>query len=143
MQRHSRRAGRALAVFAGLTVACGGGSSPSAPTRGATSPGDATPIAITGSSGPQSFDPNPAAIVAGRRVVWQNRDSVTHHIVQDGAGDPGDPGYGGAGSATGGFDAGETAPGATSAAFTTTTMGVIRYHCTIHPSMVGTLHVVP
>jgi plastocyanin len=75
-------------------------------------------------------------------VVWQNRDGVTHHIVQDAdGGAAGDPGGYGAGSASSGFDAGATAPGATSAAFSATTPGVIHYHCTIHPGMVGTLNV--
>lgn len=89
-----------------------------------------------------SFNPNPTTVRVGEMVVWQNHDGVSHHVVQDsdGAADPGGA-YGGTGATPSGFDAGVTAPGATSAAFSATTAGVVHYHCTIHPGMVGTLTV--
>ena len=153
MRKGSWFAGGGLLVLVGLAAACGGGgggyssaSTPAAPSGGAAPPAGSTAIAITANNGAQSFNPNPASVRVGSAVVWQNRDGVTHHVVQDsaGAGEPGSGGYDGtAPPSTDGFDAGVTAPGATSAAFSPNSAGVIRYHCTIHPGMVGTLTVTP
>lgn len=41
----------------------------------------------------------------------------------------------------GGFDTGFLAPGATSASITLNAAGSIRYHCSVHPSMLGALNV--
>jgi plastocyanin len=102
---------------------CGGSSSPTTPAGGGG--GGATPMIITivGNNGSQSFSPNPASVDSGQAVAWKNADSTTHHIVQDG----------------GGFDTGNLAPGATSAAFSVGG-GAISYHCSIHPTMVGGLN---
>jgi plastocyanin len=50
---------------------------------------------------------------------------VTHHIIAD----------------NGSFDAGDIPPGSTSSPIKMTTAGSIAYHCTIHPTMVGSLTV--
>jgi len=54
-------------------------------------------------------------------VVWHNNDSTTHHIVSE----------------DGSLDTGDIAPGSTSAAKVPSGGGGARYHCTIHPTMVG------
>ena len=106
--------------------ACGGTSSPSTPTPmpGGGGGGSASEvIRIVGSAGAQAFTPNPAdAAAAGTTVAWVNNDSVTHHIVMN----------------DGSLDTGNIAPGQTSPAMTMMTNGG-NYHCTIHPSMVGSL----
>lgn len=121
---------RVLAVVAGVVaaVACGGGgygSSPSpmpTPTPGGGASADVT-ITINGMSGGTSFSPNPAAVKVGQTVAWRNADSISH-------------------TATGtGFDTGTIPSGRTSAPITFTAAGNLDYHCTIHPSMVGTLSV--
>ena len=56
-------------------------------------------------------------------VTWTNADGVTHRIVAN----------------DGSFDTGNIAPGETSAAMTVATDGA-RYHCSIHPSMVGAVN---
>lgn len=84
-------------------------------------------IDINGMDGAQSFSPSPANVSVGQQVRWHNADSTTHTATQDG----------------GGFDTGSIPPGATSAPITLGTPGTIRYHCAIHPSMVGTLSVTP
>jgi len=76
--------------------------------------------------GSGSYSPNPAALGAGQSVVFRNGDSVTHHIASDTAGL---------------FDTGTLAPGATSPPIVINNPGTVPYHCTIHPSMVGTLGV--
>ena len=70
-----------------------------------------------------SFSPALVTVKVGQTVVWQNADSIAH-------------------TATGSdFDTGPIDPGQTSAPVTFSTGGSRPYHCTIHPSMTGTLNV--
>jgi plastocyanin len=119
-----------LAVAAGLTalVACGGGGYGSGPTPMPTpsapgsTPADVT-ITINGMLGSQSYSPNPVQAMVGQTVAWHNADSIAH-------------------TATGsGFDTGALAPGQTSTPITFSTAGSVDYHCSFHPTMVGTLSV--
>lgn len=120
-----------LAVVAGIAtvLACGGSSYSSNPTAPNPSP-SSTPaaaadvtITINGMQGAQSFSPNPGAVKVGQTVAWHNADAITH-------------------AATGtGWDAGQIGPGQTSAPIKFSTAGNFDYHCSIHPSMVGTLNV--
>ena len=55
-------------------------------------------------------------------VMWINKDSVTHHVVSD----------------TGVFDSGDLATGQ-SYNYTFNQTGSFPYHCSIHPSMTGTI----
>lgn len=118
--------GRMLIACAALALVslagCGGGSgSPSSPsTPSPVTPGASTTIAIVGIAGAQSFNPDPANITTGTTFTWKNNDGVTHHIVFD----------------DGSMDSGNLAPGATSAVLTLRS-STAKYHCTIHPSMVG------
>jgi plastocyanin len=80
-------------------------------------------ITINGMLGTGSYSPNPGAVRVGQKVAWRNADSISH-------------------TATGsGFDTGAIAPGQTSAPVTFAAAGSIDYHCSIHPTMVGTLSV--
>jgi plastocyanin len=127
---------RLIEVFAVVAVlagaGCGGGSTgtfvsgsgPTSPTTGGVT------IDILSSNGlanlgAASFSPNPASVGQGMTVVWHNGDSITHHIVLD----------------DGGIDTGSLAPGATSSAMTLSSSNAgATYHCTIHPSMVGSIN---
>jgi len=93
-------------------------------TGGGGNPPDVL-ITITSDNGNLSFSPNPANVVLGQTVAWKNSDSITHRPVQD----------------TSGFDTGNVGGGATTSNVTMTTLGDLGYHCAIHPTMVGTLHV--
>jgi plastocyanin len=126
-----RRSLRVLAVVAGVvaSVACGGGGYGSNPTPmptpapvGGGGSADVT-ITINGMLGAASFSPNPAAVKVGQRVAWRNADSTSHTAT----------------SST--FDTGAIGSGQTSAPVTVTAAGNVDYHCTIHPTMVGTLTV--
>jgi plastocyanin len=112
--------------------ACGGSSSPPTTPSGTSAP----PATLTGTSAPppgatiidvvrengaQSFSPNPATVPAGQTVVWHNVDTVTHRVVLN----------------DGTLDTGNLARGAFSAPMTLRAVGP--YHCSIHPSMVGTI----
>jgi plastocyanin len=99
---------------------------PTSPTpTGPTSTPDPTAGAITinvvRENGAQSFSPNPATVPPGQMVVWHNVDTVTHRVVLN----------------DGTLDTGNIAPGAFSAPMILRAVGP--YHCSIHPSMVGTI----
>lgn len=79
-------------------------------------------ISIAANNGAQSFAPNPATAVAGDSLVWRNDDFSVHRIVLD----------------DGSLDTGNINPGTSSPPMTLTGAGG-RYHCAIHPDMVGTL----
>lgn len=101
---------------------CGSDSNPADPPATA----DVT-IEIVGNAGASSYSPSPRVVTAGQTVSWHNADGMTHTATADG----------------GAFNTGNIAAGATSAPITMTTTGALAYHCTIHPSMVGTLTVNP
>ena len=113
-------------VFVATTCAvyaCGGStsSSPTSPSGTATPPAGATIIDVVRENGAQSFSPNPATVPPGQMVVWHNVDTVTHRVAfNDGT-----------------LDTGNIALGAFSAPMILRAVGA--YHCSIHPSMVGTI----
>ena len=113
-------------VVALATWHCGGSSG--SPTGGGGTPTPPAPagtstISILGQRGAQSFSPNPASVSQGGMFVWRNTDNVVHHIVLN----------------DGSLDAGDIAPGASSPALRLSTDGA-NYHCTIHPTMVGSIN---
>jgi plastocyanin len=113
--------GIVLAIYA-ATSACGPakGSAPTAPTPPA--PSHLVTIDIAEVNGPYSFFPSPATIQDGQIVVWRNWDTVTHHLVFN----------------DGSIDTGTLAP-STSSQPMSIGLGNQSYHCTIHPTMVGTV----
>ena len=116
----------AAASLAALTLgvaACGGSGTPSptAPDGASAPPAGAVVIDIVGVNGAQSYAPNPATVTAGQTVVWHNVDTTTHRVVLDDRA----------------LDTGNIAPGRFSAPMVLPASGP--YHCTIHPSMVGTI----
>lgn len=118
-----------VALLSGLVaLRCGSsyGSAPSGMTTSTTYGSAASVIInIVSNDGSMSFSPDPGTVRAGQTIAWHNADSTTHRIAQDG----------------GGFDVGSIAPGATSNAVSFSATGVVGYHCTIHPGMVGSLTV--
>jgi plastocyanin len=116
-------------VVAVVSVSCGGGGGYSGgattptPTPGGTGSASVVTVTIRGVNGAQSFTPNPASCAAGQTVVFHNADSVTHRVVLDDQS----------------VDTGSIAPGASSAP---QQLGAVNksYHCSLHPSMVGSLN---
>ena len=95
----------------------GGGGNPAGP---GTSPPTVT-VSIARTQGNQSYVPNPVPVSSGERVVFQNNDAVAHRIVMN----------------DNSVDFGNLAPGASSAPMA---VGSGDFHCTIHPSMVGSIN---
>jgi plastocyanin len=123
--RFSVLGGAALAVAAAAAMwSCGGGSSnPTSPSNTTGNTTSSATVNIMGQLGAQSFSPNPASVNQGGMVVWHNSDNVTHHIVLN----------------DGSLDTGNIAPGGSSAALQLAVNGA-NYHCTIHPTMVGSIN---
>ena len=98
-----------------------------------TSPPLATPsdvLIVSGASGlgANAYDPNNLtfSLASKQTVKWRNDDGTTHTVTAD----------------AGAFNSGNMADGETFS-FTFTTAGVYPYHCTNHPTMVGTITVNP
>ena len=79
-------------------------------------------INIVSSFGATAFMPNPTTANMGDQIVFTNTDLVRHHIVLDD-----------------GTDLGEVQPGESSAPVALMTP-TAKYHCTIHPTMVGSIN---
>jgi len=94
---------------------------PAAPTP--TQNGPLT-IDIAENNGPNSFYPSPDTVAEGQVIVWRNSDRDTHDVVFD-------DGPGGTG---------RLAPNTLSQPMTLAA-GTHAYHCSIHPTMTGTLTV--
>ncbi len=115
-------------ILATVAIASCNSSTPTTPTPSPTPTPAAADVTITisGMNDAQSFSPNPGTIQVGKTVAWHNADSTTHTATSNTAG---------------GFDTGGIAPGGTSAPIRMNTAGSFGYHCSIHPTMVGTLNV--
>jgi len=123
-----------VTVLAAVTLvalaACGGSNATTAPPTGG---GTATPAAAAvecgGSGGTAAtianfaFSPNPVTVSSGGTVTWTNNDSTAHTVTFDS-----------------GPNCNNVAAGASvSAKFSAP--GTYPYHCTIHPSMKGSVTV--
>jgi plastocyanin len=118
------------AVLLALIIGCGGGSSPApstpsptpAPTPSAAAAATITIETSARTLGTAAFVPNPVNVSQGGVITWSNTDSTTHDMVSD----------------TGVWDSGRIAPNG-SFNFTFAAKGSYPYHCSIHPSMIGTV----
>ena len=111
----------ALSVLVLWALGCGGGAS--TPTTPSTpNPGPAgTTINIVGTAGNGAFNPNPVQVPSGGAIVWRNATGDQHVLVMND-----------------GTSIGTIAPGAS--VTTTLNGGGGNYHCTNHPSMVGSIN---
>jgi plastocyanin len=97
------------------STAYGAPASTAATTTAATAPNAAT---IKGFS----FQPDVLKVKVGAKVTWTNDDTVAHTVTAD----------------TNSFASGNLQP-AGSFSFTFTRPGTYAYHCSIHPSMHGSV----
>ncbi|HEY6736422.1 MAG TPA: cupredoxin family copper-binding protein [Candidatus Saccharimonadia bacterium] len=96
----------------------------------ATAASTPAPSAITvkASIKDMAFSPAGLTVKAGTTVTWKNEDSVSHNVVET---------DGQAGPSSGTLANGQTY------SFAFSTPGTYHYHCSIHPSMTGTVTVTP
>jgi plastocyanin len=78
-----------------------------------------------------AFDPQTMTVSQGSTVTWVNQDSATHTIVNDASGS----------NAEGALFKSNSLPNGASYSFRFDSPGTYAYHCTIHPSMKGTITV--
>lgn len=122
--------GVAVALVGAATLwGCGGGgggsaSSPTAPSAPSAPATTTVTVSVISSVGNTAYQPNPVQASTGDTVMFRNNDSTLHRIVMD----------------DGSADLGDVAPGATSRGFTVRSGSALRFHCTIHPSMVGSIN---
>jgi plastocyanin len=121
--------GLAAAGIIGLT-SCGSsaatttthGNTQTSPPPGQTPGPDLKPAAVSMEN--FTFVPADLTVAVGTTVTWTNNDNANHTIVSD----------------TPAFESPSLAKGDIYT-FTTTVPGVYSYHCSIHPSMKGTITV--
>jgi len=114
-----------LALALGL-AACGGSSG-----GGSTSASTSAPSSSSGGGGVQikmqniQFSPKDTTVKVGDKVTWTNDDNTDHNVTAESGAD---------------FKSKDFGNGATFS-FTADKAGTIKYVCTIHPGMTGTLTV--
>lgn len=118
-----------------LMAGCGGNDTPPTPL-GPTPPGPApSPTLVTAnayilpdavSRGDWAFGDEPVVIHSGERLRWINVDTLAHVIVADSP------------DATD-FRKTDELPSGGEQSFIMRRLGTTRIHCTIHPTMTGTL----
>jgi plastocyanin len=86
-------------------------------------PAPPTTINIVGTDGAIAFAPNPILAAVGATIVFTNGDTRFHHIVLDD-----------------GRDVGDVMPGGSTVPIEVTTTAPMPFHCTVHPSMVGSIN---
>jgi plastocyanin len=96
-------------------------STPASSTTGAASSGGGVAIKMQNIA----FDPKAVTVKVGQKVTWTNDDSVDHNVTAQSGAD---------------FKSSNFGKGGTFS-FTPKTAGTIKYVCTIHPGMDGTLTV--
>ena len=120
----TRRTLLALLAAAALAAAgCGGndgGSKRSQSGSAAAAPGQIKMQNI-------AFDPKNARVQVGEKVTWTNAESIPHDVVAD----------------SGASFKSETFGRGGTFSWTPTKPGTVKYECTLHPGMVGTIDVVP
>jgi plastocyanin len=125
----------ATLIVAAVAAGCGGSSndkSSSSQPAPATKAPAGTKTAATSAGGSVSidmknikFDPAQQTVSVGQKVIWTNQDTVDHNVTANA----------GASFHSQDFGQGKTYE------FTPTKAGTIKYVCTLHPGMDGTLTV--
>jgi plastocyanin len=111
----------AILIIACMAAGCSSSPGPATPATTPASPGGGNTITIKNFA----FNPSSLTVKTGTVVTWVNNDGVTHTIVSD-TGSPVP------------FSSDSLSPGA-SYTVTFTQAGTYTYHCSIHPSMKGTI----
>jgi len=109
-----------MLIITGLLAAISCSSSSQTTTPSETTPTQSSAVTIQN----LSFSQANITVSVGTKVTWTNKDSITHTVTSD----------------TGLFDSGPINNGGTFS-YTFNNKGVFDYHCTIHPTMKGTVTV--
>jgi plastocyanin len=117
-----------LAAVATLAAGCGssdsGGSSSSTSTA-SSKPASSGGGAVTVSMKDIQFAPKDVTVKTGQTITWRNDDTVDHNVTADSGASFKSDNFGNGGSFK----------------FKAAKAGTIKYECTIHPGMTGTITV--
>jgi plastocyanin len=114
-----------LPALTGLVVVSGcGGSDSGSGSSSSSAPAPSGPVTVDMKN--IQFAPKSQSVKAGQKVTWVNQDSVDHDVKADSGADFHSDQFGKGGKF----------------AFTPQKAGEIKYECTLHPGMTGTLKVV-
>jgi plastocyanin len=118
------------ALALALAVSACGGSSGGGSTATSTASSSASSSGASGGSVAIkmqniAFAPKATTVKVGEKVTWTNDDSVTHNVTANSGADFKSKDFGNGGTFS----------------FTPDKAGTIKYVCTIHPGMAGTLTV--
>ena len=108
----------AVLIFSIVLISCS--KSGSGYGSGSTTP---PPVSNTVSIVDMSFSPTTLTVKAGTTVTWTNNDGMVHTVTADDAS----------------FDSGNIAMTGGKYSKVFSTAGTYTYHCTIHPTMKGTI----
>jgi plastocyanin len=115
----------AMLALALAVAGCGGDDNGSDGGSGTTTQSSAAGGGVEVKLQNIQFSPKETTVKVGQKVTWVNEDSTDHDVTADSGADFKSDTFGNGGT----FD------------FTPDKAGTIRYECTIHPGMTGTLTV--
>jgi plastocyanin len=115
----------ACTALALVAAGCGGSDNGSGSASTATSTSSSSGNEVVIKMKNIQFDPKAVTVKAGQKVKWVNEDTVAHDVASESGATFKSPSFGRGGS----FD------------FTPKQAGEIKYVCTLHPGMDGTLTV--
>lgn len=110
-----------MVILACMIAGCSSSQAPATAATPQPLPGGGNTVTIKNFA----FDPGLLTVKTGTTVTWTNQDSAPHIIVSD-TGSPVP------------FSS-DSLPKGASYSFTFTQAGTYTYHCSIHPSMTGTI----
>jgi plastocyanin len=110
-----------LVILACMSAGCSSYQTPAAPATPQPSTGGGMTITMKNFA----FDPSTLTVKTGTVVTWVNQDAASHSIVSDN-------------SSSVAFSS-DLLPTGASYNVTFATPGTYTYHCSIHPSMTGTI----
>src|SRR5215211_2702482 len=111
-----------VAAVAIIAAACNGTGSTAYGAPASTAATATTTAATAAAIKGFAFQPDVLKVEVGAKVTWTNDDTVAHTVTAD----------------TNSFASGNLQPGG-SFSFTFTRPGTYAYHCSIHPSMHGSI----
>jgi amicyanin len=120
-----------LLVILVISIAVAGCTTTPQPPASTTTPATTVPAGNTVTIQNFAFSPPTMTVSQGTTVTWVNKDSADHRIINDASGS----------NAEGAIFTSPILPQGASYSFTFNIPGTYPYHCTIHPSMKGTITV--
>ena len=120
-----------LLVFLVISIAAAGCTGYPQSPGSTTTPATPLPGGNTVTIQNFAFSPPTMTVSQGATVTWVNQDAVNHQVINDASGS----------NAEGAIFNSPVIPKGGSYSFTFNIPGTYPYHCTIHPSMKGTITV--